>query len=129
MRQYLKEGDLVSAEVQNIFQDGALSLHTRSMKYGKVLTAYSFMWTRIETFFFQLSQGSLIKVSPSLIKRQKTHFHNLPCGASVILGNNGYVWVCPTIHEDIAGGFVQDLEVSSCFFLTTVHFYGYFLSI
>jgi exosome complex component RRP4 len=36
MRQYLKEGDLVSAEVQNIFGDGALSLHTRSMKYGKV---------------------------------------------------------------------------------------------
>lgn len=36
MRQYLKEGDLVSAEVQNIFNDGALSLHTRSMKYGKV---------------------------------------------------------------------------------------------
>lgn len=38
MRQYLKEGDLVSAEVQNIFNDGALSLHTRSMKYGKVTT-------------------------------------------------------------------------------------------
>lgn len=37
MRQYLKEGDLVSAEVQNIFNDGALSLHTRSMKYGKVI--------------------------------------------------------------------------------------------
>lgn len=38
MRQYLKEGDLISAEVQNIFGDGALSLHTRSMKYGKVAT-------------------------------------------------------------------------------------------
>ena len=37
MRQYLREGDLISAEVQNIFHDGALSLHTRSMKYGKVL--------------------------------------------------------------------------------------------
>nr|CAG4643344.1 EOG090X09DD [Ilyocryptus agilis] len=92
MRQYLKEGDLVSAEVQNIFGDGALSLHTRSMKYGK------------------LSQGCLLKISPSLIRRQKTHFHNLPCGASVILGNNGFVWICPTIHEDSAGGFVQNLE-------------------
>ena len=59
----------------------------------------------------QLSQGCLLKVSPSLIRRQKTHFHNLPCGASVILGNNGFVWICPTIHEDLAGGFVQNLEV------------------
>nr|SVE89379.1 EOG090X09DD [Daphnia sinensis] len=92
MRQYLKEGDLVSAEVQNIFNDGALSLHTRSMKYGK------------------LSQGCLVKVSPSLIRRQKTHFHNLPCGASIIMGNNGFVWICPTLHEDVAGGFVQNLE-------------------
>jgi len=92
MRQYLKEGDLVSAEVQNIFGDGALSLHTRSMKYGK------------------LSQGYLLKTSPSLIKRQKTHFHNLPCGASIILGNNGFIWICPTINEDLAGGFVQNLE-------------------
>lgn len=45
MRQYLKEGDLVSAEVQNIFNDGALSLHTRSMKYGKVyLFNNLFLW-------------------------------------------------------------------------------------
>jgi len=92
MRQYLKEGDLVSAEVQNIFGDGALSLHTRSMKYGK------------------LSQGVLVKTSPSLVKRQKSHFHNLPCGASIILGNNGFIWICPTINEDLAGGFVQNLE-------------------
>jgi hypothetical protein len=36
------------------------------------------------------------QVSPSLIKRRKTHFHQLPCGASVILGNNGFVWIYPT---------------------------------
>ena len=44
MRKYLVEGDLVSAEVQNIYNDGSLSLHTRSLKYGK------------------LGQGCLIKV-------------------------------------------------------------------
>ncbi|ELT97658.1 hypothetical protein CAPTEDRAFT_115301 [Capitella teleta] len=94
MRDYLNEGDLISAEVQNVFADGALSLHTRSLKYGK------------------LSQGILLAVSPSLIKRRKTHFHNLPCGASIILGNNGYVWICPSIDEatEQTGGFVQDLE-------------------
>lgn len=36
MRKHLQEGDLISAEVQSIFSDGSLSLHTRSLKYGKV---------------------------------------------------------------------------------------------
>merc|ERR1719433_1078809 len=82
MRKYLVEGDLISAEVQNLYSNGAVALHTRSLKYGK------------------LSQGTLVTVSPSLIKRRKTHFHQLPCGASVILGNNGFVWVSPTQHEE-----------------------------
>jgi len=82
MRKYLVEGDLISAEVQNLYNDGSSTLHTRSLKYGK------------------LSQGTLVKVSPSLVKRRKTHFHKLPCGASVILGNNGFVWVSPTQHEE-----------------------------
>ncbi|XP_023015296.1 exosome complex component Rrp4 [Leptinotarsa decemlineata] len=94
MRQFLQEGDLISAEVQSVYSDGSLSLHTRSLRYGK------------------LSQGVLIKVFPSLIKRSKTHFHNLPIGASVILGNNGFIWICPIIDnsEDSVGGFVQNLE-------------------
>lgn len=94
MRDYLQEGDLISAEVQSVFSDGALSLHTRSLKYGK------------------LGQGVLVQVSPSLIKRQKTHFHNLTCGASIILGNNGYVWIYPTPgHQDEeAGGYYTSLE-------------------
>ncbi|XP_056396616.1 exosome complex component RRP4 [Hyla sarda] len=94
MRSYLQEGDLISAEVQAVYSDGALSLHTRSLKYGK------------------LGQGSLVQVSPSLIKRRKTHFHNLPCGASVILGNNGFIWLFPTPEqtEEEAGGFITNLE-------------------
>lgn len=94
MRQYLQEGDLISAEVQSVFTDGSISLHTRSFKYGK------------------LSQGVFVKVFPSLIRRSKTHFHNLPVGASIILGTNGFIWICPTIknEEDNVGGFVQNLE-------------------
>jgi len=41
----------------------------------------------------QLGPGTLVKVPASLIKRRKTHIHNLPIGVSVILGNNGYVWL------------------------------------
>lgn len=51
-----------------MFSDGAVSLHTRSLKYRK------------------LGQEVLVHVLPSLVKRQKTHFHDLTCGASVILG-------------------------------------------
>ncbi|XP_046567551.1 exosome complex component RRP4-like [Haliotis rubra] len=94
MRHYLKEGDLISAEVQNVMGDGCLSLHTRSLKYGK------------------LGQGTLLQISPSLVKRRKTHFHNLPCGASIILGNNGFIWISPTANEDSddTGGYEQNLE-------------------
>nr|CAG4651981.1 EOG090X09DD [Triops cancriformis] len=93
MRHYLQEGDLITAEVQNFFGDGAISLHTRSLKYGK------------------LSQGSVVKVSPSLIKRRKTHFHNMPFGATVIFGNNGFIWLGPVTNEEIgSAGFVQNLK-------------------
>ncbi|XP_077778253.1 exosome complex component RRP4 isoform X2 [Podarcis muralis] len=94
MRDYLQEGDLISAEVQAVFSDGAVSLHTRSLKYGK------------------LGQGVLVQVSPSLVKRQKTHFHDLTCGASVILGNNGFIWIYPTPKQknEEAGGFITNLE-------------------
>lgn len=94
MRKCLQEGDLISAEVQNVFIDGSLSLHTRSLKYGK------------------LSQGVLVKVFPSLIKRRKTHFHNLTCGASIILGNNGFIWISPTVNTEVEGdgGFAQNLS-------------------
>ncbi len=36
MRGLYAEGDLISAEVQSFYADGAVALHTRSLKYGKV---------------------------------------------------------------------------------------------
>lgn len=39
MRNFFTEGDLLVAEVQAFFADGAISLHTRSLKYGKVRMA------------------------------------------------------------------------------------------
>ncbi|TPX67583.1 hypothetical protein SpCBS45565_g03712 [Spizellomyces sp. 'palustris'] len=75
MRSFFGEGDMLSAEVQAFFQDGAASLHTRSIKYGK------------------LRNGSLVIVPSALVKRTKSHFATLPCGVDVILGLNGYIWV------------------------------------
>jgi exosome complex component RRP4 len=34
------------------------------------------------------------------------------------MGNNGFVWICPTLHEDGAGGFVQNLEVCTAYYDT-----------
>lgn len=42
MRQFFEEGDLLVAEVQAFFGDGTMSLHTRSLTYGKVPGCVSF---------------------------------------------------------------------------------------
>lgn len=46
------------------------------------------------------SQGTLVTVPPSLVKRCKNHFHNMLCGASIILGNNGYIWISTQVTDD-----------------------------
>ena len=51
-------------------------------------------------FSLQLTQGTLVTVPPSLVKRCKNHFHNMLCGASIILGNNGYIWISPIVSDD-----------------------------
>lgn len=83
MRNFFMEGDLVVAEVQAFFSDGAYSLHTRSLKYGK------------------LRNGSFIAVSPGLVQRCKSHFHSLACGVDVILGLNGYIWVSAHVPQSL----------------------------
>ncbi|KAJ1564088.1 Exosome complex component RRP4, partial [Cladochytrium tenue] len=75
MRSLLREGDMISAEIQAFFQDGAASLHTRSFKYGKLRT------------------GTLVTIPAYTVKRSKTHFVSLACGVDVVLGVNGNCWV------------------------------------
>ncbi|KAJ1641733.1 Exosome complex component rrp4 [Coemansia erecta] len=75
MRTFFAEGDLVFAEVQSFFADGGLSLHTRSIQYGK------------------LRNGQLVTVFPQLVPRSRSHFHTLPCGVDIVVGVNGYIWV------------------------------------
>ena len=75
MRQFFVEHDLVSAEVQAFFQDGSMSLHTRSLMYGK------------------LHNGVLVRITPTLMKRLKQHFHAFDFGIHVIFGMNGFVWI------------------------------------
>lgn len=58
-----------------LYQDGAFGIHTRSLKYGKLVT------------------GELITVQATLIRRTRSHFHVFEWGVEVILGLNGLVWV------------------------------------
>ena len=81
MRDLFVEGDLVSAEIQNFYNDGAVSLHTRSLKYGK------------------LENGQLVVVPCYVVKRLPQHFFKLSCGVHVLLGLNGYIWLT-VMHGD-----------------------------
>lgn len=82
MRALFQEHDLVSAEIQNVGSDGTLSLHTRSLKYGK------------------LQNGQLVVVPSSLVKRLSQHYVTLPWGVDVILGRNGFIWITRCIPEE-----------------------------
>lgn len=101
MRTFFQEGDLLVAEVQSILGEGTMSLHTRSLKYGKVR---SFNWYTLSLHQadaitacmypeHQLRNGRLVTVPSSLIVRLKSHFHSLPFGVDLILGMNGLIWV------------------------------------
>lgn len=81
MRNFLKEGDLLNAEVQTVFNNGSASLHTRSLKYGK------------------LRNGMFLKIPSALIVKFKNHSHDLPGDVSVILGVNGYIWLSKTTRS------------------------------
>lgn len=80
IRTFFSEADLVVAEVQSLFQDGSASLHTRSLKYGK------------------LRNGMLVVVPAAMVPRSKNHTVVL-AGApgagevEVVLGVNGFVWI------------------------------------
>ena len=75
MRELFKETDVLSAEVQKVNRDGALSLHTRSTRYGK------------------LQGGVLVTVPAVLVKRLSTHFHTFANGIEALIGVNGQIWL------------------------------------
>jgi exosome complex component RRP4 len=82
MRKLFIEGDLVCAEIQNVSSDGMISLHTRSLKYGK------------------LENGQLVQVPANLMRRLPQHYISLSCGMDLILGMNGRIWITRTIPKE-----------------------------
>jgi exosome complex component RRP4 len=90
MRQYFQEGDLLVAEVQQIgSSDGAATLHTRSLKYGK-----------LKNGVFLVVSGS----SGAGVVRSRRQVWTVPAAngggeVDVALGVNGYIWLSKHVEE------------------------------
>jgi len=88
MRSFLREGDLVSAEVHKVQQaDGSLSLHTRSTKHNG-----------------KLENGCAVVVPPSLVPRLAQHSIRILDEFDVLLGCNGRIWMQRKMPDDPGDG-------------------------
>ncbi|KAK4191112.1 exosome complex component rrp4 [Podospora australis] len=84
IRTFFAEGDLLVAEVQQLFQDGGASLHTRSLKYGKLRNGVFVAVTGMG------GGGGVVR------SRRQVWTMDAANGAGqidVVLGVNGYVWI------------------------------------
>ncbi|KAK6500336.1 exosome non-catalytic core subunit rrp4 [Arthrobotrys musiformis] len=80
IRTFFSEGDLLVAEVQTLSNDGLASLHTRSLKYGK------------------LRNGVFMTIDAGMVRRMKSHVLTLPTSngggdVDIYLGVNGYIYI------------------------------------
>lgn len=94
MREYFQEGDLLVAEVQSIgSSDGIATLHTRSLKYGKLRNG-----------LFLAVQGT---GGGGGVVRSRRQVFTIGAGVTgsaasqvdVILGVNGYIWLSKHVEE------------------------------
>ncbi|CAP61697.1 uncharacterized protein PODANS_4_2660 [Podospora anserina S mat+] len=90
IRTFFAEGDLVVAEVQQLFQDGGAILHTRSLKYGKL---------RNGLFVALSGQGGGSGVVRSRRQVWTMEGQNGGGKMDVILGVNGYVWISKHVEQ------------------------------
>ncbi|UNI20690.1 Exosome complex component rrp4 [Purpureocillium takamizusanense] len=93
IRSFFAEGDLVVAEVQQLHQDGAASLHTRSLKYGKL---------RNGVFVGVSGTGGGGGVVRSKRQVWTVEAANGAGKIDVLLGVNGYIWVSKHVEGDAA---------------------------
>ncbi|KAH7326025.1 putative 3 [Stachybotrys elegans] len=91
IRSFFAEGDLVVAEVQQLHQDGAASLHTRSLRYGKLRNGV-----------FAAVSGTGGGGGVVRAKRQVWTMDaaNNAGKIDVLLGVNGYIWISKHIESD-----------------------------
>jgi exosome complex component RRP4 len=111
IRTFFSEGDLVVAEVQSVHQDGSASLHTRSLKYGKLRNGVFLAVTGTGGSGASTSSvkggvgsgsGSSAPAASSgsgggvVRSRRQVWTHTTANGGGdvdIILGVNGYIWI------------------------------------
>lgn len=88
-RAYFSEGELLVAEVQTLHQDGSASLHTRSLRYGKLRNGY----------FLSVSGmgggSGVVRAKRQIFTMQTRSGGEVDC----ILGVNGYIWLAKHLEE------------------------------
>lgn len=98
IRSFFAEGDLLVAEVQQLYADGGAVLHTRSLRYGKL---------RNGVFLAVAGTGG-----GGGVVRSRRQVWTMEVGAmqskvDVVLGVNGYVWISKHVEDQslaAAGG-------------------------
>lgn len=101
IRSFFGEGELLVAEVQSLHQDGSASLHTRSLKYGKLRNGY---------FMSVTGAGGGARVVRA--RRQIFTLQTPGKGGevNVMLGVNGYIWLAKHIAEPTGEVGLNQLE-------------------
>ncbi|KJZ78227.1 hypothetical protein HIM_02265 [Hirsutella minnesotensis 3608] len=91
IRSFFAEGDLVVAEVQQLHQDGAASLHTRSLKYGKLRNGLFVAVSGVG------GGAGVVRAKRQVWTADAAH------GAAkidLVLGVNGYIWISKHVEAD-----------------------------
>ncbi|KAJ4339432.1 Exosome complex component rrp4 [Ascochyta clinopodiicola] len=87
IRTFFSEGDLLVAEVQSLHQDNTASLHTRSLKYGKLRNG-------LFTSLSGAGGGILSRKGGVVRSRRQVFTLNSAAGEiDVVLGVNGYIFI------------------------------------
>ncbi|KAL4861499.1 hypothetical protein BDV12DRAFT_191034 [Aspergillus spectabilis] len=100
IRTFFSEGDLLVAEVQTVHSDGAASLHTRSLKYGKLRNGVflAVSGTGGSGASSSSTKGGLGSGAATGVVRSRRQMFTIPTSngggeVDIVLGVNGYIWI------------------------------------
>lgn len=96
IRTFFSEGELLVAEVQQLYNDGAAVLHTRSLKYGKLRNGVFMAVTGTG------GGGGVIRARRQAFTLDITGTDDVSGGEKidVLLGVNGYIWISKHIEGE-----------------------------
>ncbi|KAL4736782.1 IEC3 subunit of the Ino80 complex, chromatin re-modelling-domain-containing protein [Aspergillus similis] len=109
IRTFFSEGDLLVAEVQTVHSDGAASLHTRSLKYGKLRNGVflAVAGTGGSGASSSSTKGGLGSGSATGVVRSRRQMFTIPTSngggdVDIVLGVNGYIWISKHVEGTAA---------------------------